>query len=60
MQLTKKDHNKKYATKEQGHYEGKYWCNCRTRNYRLWLGVKRYGHSETAESDGDITPIRSI
>jgi len=32
--------------KDCGHWEGKYWCNCRTRNIRKWLGVKRYGYSE--------------
>lgn len=26
-----------------GHYEGKFWCDCRTRNIRKYLGIKRYG-----------------
>jgi hypothetical protein len=26
-----------------GHFEGKYWCDCRTRNIRKWLGMKRHG-----------------
>ena len=29
---------------DTGHFEGrKYWCDCRTRKWRLWLGIKRYG-----------------
>jgi len=44
MKLSKKDHNKKKPNrKEEGHWEGKYWCNCRIRNYRSWLGNKKYG-----------------
>lgn len=45
-QLTKKDLSKKKPTKEEGHWEGKFWCNCRTRNYRRWLGLKKYGVGE--------------
>jgi hypothetical protein len=29
--------------KDCGHWEGKYWCNCMTRNIRRWLGVKMFG-----------------
>lgn len=47
-QLSKKDHSKKKPTDDEGHWEGKYWCNCRIRNYRLWLGKKKYG-SEFSE-----------
>lgn len=44
MQITKKDHVKKKPNRrEEGHWESKYWCNCRTRNYRRWLGKKRFG-----------------
>lgn len=44
--LSKKDLHKKKSTKEEGHWEGKYWCYCRTRNYRKWLGIKKYGAEE--------------
>jgi hypothetical protein len=47
-QLSKKDHAKRRPTPDQGHYEGKHWCNCRTRNYRYWLGIKKYGHDITS------------
>ena len=42
-QISKKDLSKKKPTKEEGHWEGKHWCNCRTRNFRLWLGLKKWG-----------------
>jgi hypothetical protein len=43
--ITKKAHAKmKPNNREEGHWEGKYWCNCLTRNYRLWLGKKRGNH----------------
>jgi len=46
-QVTKKDLDKKKPfNRDLGHWEGKYWCNCRVRNYRKWLGVKKYGHEE--------------
>lgn len=48
-QLTKKDHSKKKPIKEEGHFEGKYWCNCKTRNYRRWLGLKKYGAQNELE-----------
>ena len=28
------------------HSEGKYFFDCLTRNYRRWLGIKRYGHKD--------------
>jgi hypothetical protein len=41
-QLSKKDHYKKRKNHaEEGHWEGKYWCNCKTRNIRRWFGKKR-------------------
>ena len=44
IQLSKKDHQKKKPNRrEEGHFESKYWCDCMTRNYRRWLGKKRYG-----------------
>lgn len=47
-QLSKKKYQKKKGNlKEIGHFEGKYFCDCRTRNIRKWLGVKRYGHVST-------------
>jgi len=42
-QLSKKDHSKKKSNTEQGHWEGKYWCNCKIKGYRIWLGLKKYG-----------------
>lgn len=45
--LSKKDLNKKKPTKEEGHWESKFWCNCRLRNFRQWLGIKKYGHDES-------------
>lgn len=41
-QISKKDLNKKKPGKEEGHWEGKFWCNCRIRNIRRWLGLKRW------------------
>jgi len=43
-QLPKKDLSKKKETKDQGHWEGKFWCNYRIRNIRKWFGIKKYGH----------------
>ena len=46
-QLSKKDLLKKKPNiKEAAHYEGKHFCNCRTRNFRKWLGLKKYGFNE--------------
>lgn len=43
--LSKNDYLKKKPNKkETGHFEGKYWCDCRTKGYRLWLGIKKYGY----------------
>jgi hypothetical protein len=43
-QLSKKDHyKKKKYHPEEGHFEGKHWCNCKTRNIRRWFGLKKYG-----------------
>ena len=42
-QISKKSMFKKKGSKDTGHWEGKYWCNCRERNYRSWLGKKRGG-----------------
>lgn len=42
-QITKRDLYKKKPRKEIGHLEGKYWCNCKTRNYRRWLAIKKWG-----------------
>lgn len=33
------------------HAEGKYFCDCLTRNYRKWLGVKRYGQEDAQAGD---------
>jgi hypothetical protein len=45
MQLKKRE--------DCGHFEGKYWCDCRTRNIRKYLGIKRYGREEEMDSEGD-------
>lgn len=42
-QITKKEAAKKKPKKDEGHYEGKWWCNCRMRNIRRWLGLKKWG-----------------
>lgn len=39
-QLTKKKFLKKKPHPEDGHREGKHWCNCRVRNRRAWLARK--------------------
>jgi hypothetical protein len=43
--LSKKDLHKKRPNHKQkgGHWEGKYWCDCKAGNYRRWLGFKKYG-----------------
>ena len=54
MQLSKKDHCKKKPNRtEEGHWEGKFWCNCRTRNYRTWLGVKKHGQADKKDRERD-------
>lgn len=48
----KNELSKKAYCKKKGrvgvdiHMEGKYVCDCLTRNFRKWLGVKKYGHDE--------------
>ena len=37
-QMSKKDFIKKKPHREDGHWEGKFWCDCRIRNRRKWLG----------------------
>lgn len=44
--LSKRKFYKKKLGKETIHWEGKYVCDCRVRNYRIWLGMKRYGVDE--------------
>ena len=45
--------SKKKYVKKKGrigvnvHREGKHFCDCLTRKFRLWLGMKRYGKIET-------------
>jgi len=36
----------KKAKGENAHFEGKYFCGCKTRKIRKWLGIKRYGKKE--------------
>ena len=52
-QFTKKALYKKKPRKDCGHWEGKYWCNCITRNIRYYLG-KKYGQidQERQKEDG--------
>lgn len=56
-QITKKDLNKKRPTKEQGHWESKHWCNCKTRNYRRWLAKKKYGNSISDDFDEVVKDV---
>lgn len=43
-QLSKKKYSKKKGRIGVDiHREGKSYCNCLTRNFRKWLGKKRYG-----------------
>lgn len=56
-QITKKDLNKKKSTKEQGHWESKHWCNCKTRNYRRWLAKKKYGNSISDDFDAVMKDV---
>lgn len=62
-QLSKKARSKKKPNrKEEGHWEGKYWCNCKTRNYRRWLG-RKFGIHKKAEIqnfDGPTTVCEGI
>jgi hypothetical protein len=56
--ISKKDYIKKKPNrKETGHWEGKHWCECRTRKFKQWLGIKRYGHDavlkEKMENDAN-------
>jgi hypothetical protein len=43
-QISKKKLRQKKRSGEEAHYEGKYFCDCRIRNYRKWLGKKLYGY----------------
>jgi len=56
-QSTKKEllkHTKRYH-KELGHWEGKHWCDCCVRGWRLWLGRKLYGpESMYSVEDSDL------
>lgn len=44
-QLSKKAYIKKKEAPDQTHWEGDYFCDCRTRNIRKWLAKKKYGSS---------------
>ena len=44
--LSKKNHSKKRPKGDNAHWEGKYFCDCRVRNIRKWLGIKFYGWKE--------------
>ena len=48
MKISKKRFEKK-GPPSCGHWEGKFWCDCRTRGFRKWLGLKLFG------KDGKIT-----
>jgi len=46
----KKFYNTRFKNpRETVHFEGKYLCDCRVRNYRRWLWKKRYGWKEEDE-----------
>lgn len=55
-QLSKKDFAKSKPQPDEGHWEGKYWCNCRIRNKRKWLGMKKYGKVDEANDRCTLTP----
>lgn len=38
--------NKYLRKKPLAHPEGKFWCDCITKNYRKWLGIKYYGFND--------------
>ncbi len=44
--VSKIDYMKRKPERDDGHWEGKYWCDCRLRNKRKWLGLKKYGPEE--------------
>ena len=53
-QATKKEmgkHTKRHH-KECGHWEGRYWCDCCVRGWRLWLGRKLRGLKSMEDIDG--------
>ena len=53
MQISKKDLlKKKYRIGVIAHREGKFICNCLIKNYRKWLGQKKYG-KQYQKSDDD-------
>lgn len=59
-QITKKELNKKKPTKEQGHWESKHWCNCKTRNYRRWLAKRKYGNPISDDFDEVLKNIPKV
>lgn len=42
-QATKKELGKHAKVTAYCHSEGKHWCDCLTRGYRHWLGIKLHG-----------------
>jgi hypothetical protein len=42
-QVSKKKYAKMKANDETGHWEGNFWCDCKTRGWRKWLQQKYYG-----------------
>jgi hypothetical protein len=42
-QATKKYLYSAKPKKDHGHWEGKYWCDCKVKNYRKWLAKKLWG-----------------
>jgi hypothetical protein len=55
MQLSKKKYIKKKANKkEASHWEGKVFCNCKTRNIRKYLGYKLHGQPERSKREDAI------
>ena len=50
-QATKNQHKRPYHISEIGHLEGKYFCNCKYRNWRRWVGLKLGNHKLKEKQD---------
>lgn len=50
--VTKREYmSKGLGNKECGHWEGNFWCDCKVRGYRVWLGIKKFGHQEQCDDE---------
>lgn len=59
-QISKKDLEKKKRKKSETHMEGKYFCDCSTRNIRKWIGKKRFGAEDVENIESDASDIKII